>query len=511
MQRNPKRQAAACAAALGLALTWAAPANATTTLRIGLLADADNLDPTIPRGWSTSVVLNAVCDKLIDVTPDLRYVPQLATEWSFSDDGKALTLKLRQGVKFHDGEPLDAAAVKFSLDRHRLMRGSYFTAALASITSVDVVDGMTVRINMSEPTPGPLFSRFAFTAGMIMSPKAVQAAGDKFGLKPVCAGPYRFVERVANNHLTLERFPDYWDKSRVHVDRIVYRVIPDNSVRLANLRSGVLDLVEQMAPPDLAGLAGDARFKIAATKSLGYMRIFLNVGKSDRANTPLGRDRRIRQAFNLAIDRNVLSEVAFNGEYPPANSWISPASPFYLKNIPPTLRNLAKAKTLLAEAGEPRPNVEFTVSNTPVSNQIGQLIQAMAGEAGFQVKLMALESATALHAADKGNFEAIMFGYPGFVDPDANIYSMMACRAPLNYSGYCNAEVDRLLNAARASSDTQERITLYTRAREILAEDEDEPYLFLYHHNWIWVHSARLKGFVAHPDGITRVLDLRLD
>ena len=420
-----------------------------------------------------------------------------------------MTLKLREGVKFHDGEPLDAAAVKFSIDRHRLMRGSFYSAAFAPMMGVDVVDHMTVRVNLSQSISGPLLSRFVISAGMIMSPKAVQAAGDNFGARPVCAGPYRFVERVANNHITLERFPDYWDKSRVHIDRIVYRVIPDSTVRLANLRSGSLDLIEQMAPPDLSSIVGNPRFKVAQANSLGYMRIYINVGRSDRANTPLGRDARIRQAFNLAIDRNVLNEVAFNGEYLPANGWISSASPFYLRSIPHTTRDLAKAKALLAAAGERNPKVELTVLNTPVSLQIGQLIQAMAGEAGFEVKLLAFETATALFSAEKGNYEAFLVGWPGFVDPDMNIYSILACKAPLNYSGYCNPEVDRLLNAARAIADAEARVAVYTRVREILAEDE--PYLFLFHNKWIWVHSTKLNGFVAHPDGITRVLDLRLD
>src|SRR5207342_2657726 len=110
--------------------------------------------------------------------------------------------------------------------------------------------------------------------------------------------------------------------------RIIYRVIPDSSVRLANLRSGALDLVEAMTPPDLSSIAENPRFKVAAAKSLGYMRVYINIGRNDRANAPLGRDARVRQAFSLAIDRNVLNEVAFNGEFLPANGWISSASPF---------------------------------------------------------------------------------------------------------------------------------------------------------------------------------------
>ena len=509
MQRNRKRRNATCVALVLLALMCPGAGNATTILRIGLQSDPDHLDPTIPRGWATTQVLNAICDKLIDVTPDLRYVPQLATEWSWSDDNKTLTLKLRQGVKFHDGEPLDAASVKFSIDRHRVLRGSFYSAALAPITSVDVVDDSTVRINLSQPISGPLLSRFVISAGMIMSPKAVQAAGDNFGAKPICAGPYRFVERVANNHLTLERFPDYWDKSRVHFDRIVYRVIPDTTVRLANLRSGGLDLIEQMTPPDLSSIAGNPNFKVAPATSLGHTRIYINVGRGDRTIGPLGRDARVRQAFSLAIDRNALNEVAFNGEFTPANGWISSASPLYLKSIPHTTRDLAKAKALLAAAGDRNPKVELMLLNNPVQLQVAQLVQAMAREAGFDVKLLALETGTALSAAEKGNYDAFLVGWPGFVDPDHNIYSMIACRAPLNYSGYCNPEVDRLLNAARGSAVTDERVALYTGVRKILAEEK--PYIFLYHHKWIWVHSAKLKGFVAHPDGITRVLDLRLD
>jgi peptide/nickel transport system substrate-binding protein len=509
MPRNTAgRTATIRALAIAVGLTCTATGNAAT-LRIGLSADPDSLDPTTPRVWVTTVVLNAICDKLIDVTPDLRYVPQLATEWSWSQDGKALQLKLRPGVRFHDGEPLDAAAVKYSIDRHRTMRGSSYQAALSPIAGVDVVDDMTVRVNLSSPLSGPLLSRFVASAGMIVSPKAAEAAGDKFGARPVCAGPYRFVERVAQDHITLDRFTDYWDQSRVHIDRIVYRIMPDSTVRLANLRAGALDLIEQVPPSDLQTIAQDARVRAASATSLGHSRIYINVGRSDRAGAPLGRDARIRQAFNLTIDRDAINQVIFGGEYAPANSWIPPTSPLYLKQIPVARRDVARAKALLAAAGEPHPRIELMLLNVPVQLQVAEMIQAMAREAGFDLKLLALETATAVNAADKGNYEAALIGWPGFVDPDANIYSMLACGAPLNYGGYCNREVDRLLDAARSRADTEERVRLYTRVREILAQDE--PYIFLYHQKWIWAHSAKLRGFVAHPDGVMRPLGLKLD
>lgn len=501
--RNPSLRG--LGVALGLCVAFAAQAE---TLRVGLANDVDVLDPTLLRTFASIQVLNAMCDKLIDLTPDLRFVPQLATEWNWSEDGKTLTLKLRPGVKFHDGETLDAAAVKYTLDRHRTMPGTVFKASFAVITGVDIVDPLTVRVTLSSPTQGPLLARFVLSGGMIISPKAAEAAGDKFGAHPVCAGPYRFVERAAQDHITVEKFKDYWDKDRVHIDRIVYRFVPDSSVRLANLQAGDLDVIEQVAPVDLPAIRADARLNAASVVSLGYSRIYLNVGHGERANTPFGRDARLRQAFDFAIDREAITRVVFDGEYVPAASWIPPESPYRLPNVVPPQRDVAKAKALLAAAGELHPTVELKLINSPPLVQAAQMIQAMAKEVGFDVKLQALESVSAIQAGEKGDFEAFYIGWPGYADPDVNIYSVLSCKAPLNYGAYCNTEVDRLLNLARASSSIAERVKLYGSVYEILARDE--PYLFLWHHKWIWAHSARLKGFVASPDGFTRVMDLTL-
>jgi len=492
--------------ALGLGTVIAADAQ---TLRIGLANDVDVLDPTILRTFASIQVLNAMCDKLIDLTPDLRFVPQLATSWAWSEDGKTLTLKLRPGVRFHDGETLDAAAVKYSLDRHRSMPGTVFKASLAAIASVDVVDPLTVRVNLSSAIPGPLLARLVLSAGMIVSPKAAEAAGEKFGAHPVCAGPYRFVDRVAQDHVTIEKFPDYWDKDRVHVERIVYRFVPDSSVRVANLQAGDLDLIEQVAPADLPAIRDDKRLTGALVASLGYGRIYINVGHGDRANTPFGQDARLRLAFDLAIDREAITRVVFDGVYVPAASWIPPESPYRLPNVQPVQRDVAKAKALLAAAGQPHPVIELKLVNTPPAVQMAQMIQAMAKEVGFEVKLQAMESVSVIQDGEKGNFDALLLGWPGFADPDVNIYSLLSCKAPLNYEGYCNAEVDKLLDLARASSNLSERVGLYARVHEIVSRDE--PYLFLYHHKWIWAHSAKLKGFVASPDGFTRVMDLTLE
>src|SRR4051812_46889151 len=191
------------------------------TLRVGLAEDPDVLDPTLARSFVGRIVFAGLCDKLFDIDEKLQIVPQLATAYEWSADSKALTLKLRQGVTFHDGEKLDAAAVKFNLERHKNLPGSSRRAELAPVASVDVLDPQTVRLNLSAPA-APLLSVLADRAGMMVSPKAAQAAGDKFAARPVCSGPFRFVERVAQDRIVLERYPGYWNKGAIHFERVVY-------------------------------------------------------------------------------------------------------------------------------------------------------------------------------------------------------------------------------------------------------------------------------------------------
>src|SRR5215831_17878589 len=262
------------------ALVAMLPGAYAQVLRIGLAEDPDVLDPTLARTFVGRIVFAGLCDKLVDIDGNLKIVPQLATSWQWSADNKALTLKIRQGVTFHDGEKLDAEAVKFNIERHKNMAGSNRKGELAPVASVDVVDPSTVRLNLSAPF-SPLLAQLADRAGMMVSPKAAQAEGDKFGAKPVCSGPFRFVERVAQDRIVLERYPNYWNKGEIHLDKIVYVPIPDSTVRLANLKSGQLDFIERLAPSDVAAVKSDSRFKVAKITEIGYQGITINVGKSD--------------------------------------------------------------------------------------------------------------------------------------------------------------------------------------------------------------------------------------
>ena len=301
----------------------AGSAFAQTNLRIGLAEDPDVLDPTLARTYVGRIVFASICDKLFDIDEKLNIVPQLALSHETSADGKAVTIKLRPGVKFHDGEPFNAEAAKYSLDRHLTMKGSFRKPEIGSVDKVEIVDPMTIKLVLKEPF-SPLLAQLTDRAGMMVSPKAAEAAGDKFGLKPVCAGPYKFVERVQQDRIVVEKFADYWDKDHVFIDKITYLPIVDGTVRLANLRSGGLDLIERVLATDIKTVRDNPKLKLSKAVQLGYVGITMNLANGPKADNPLGKDARVRRAFELSLDRDAINQVVFNGEFVPGNQWISP-------------------------------------------------------------------------------------------------------------------------------------------------------------------------------------------
>src|SRR5205823_1460013 len=339
-------------------------------------------------------------------------------------------------------------------------------------------DAATVRLNLTAPF-SPLLAQLADRAGMMVSPKAAQAEGDKFGAKPVCSGPFRFVERVAQDRIALERYPNYWNKGEIHLEKIVYLPITDSTVRLANLKSGQLDFIERMAASDIPALKGDSRFKISRITEIGYQGITINVGKSDLAQkNPLGKDPRVREAFELALDRDGIVQVAMDGEADVGNQWVPPTNAFYAKNLPIPARNVERAKALLKEAGVPNPSFTLMTPTTADAQRIAQVVQAMVREAGFDVKIQSTEFATSLDMADKGQFEAYVLAWSGRADPDGNVFNFDGCKQPLNYAGYCKPEVDELLNKSRSAREPAERRKSYDQLAAIALKDRPIVYLF---------------------------------
>jgi peptide/nickel transport system substrate-binding protein len=507
MEISPMKILRLAAIAAALLLSFETGVQAETTLRIGLAEDPDVLDPSMARTYVGRIVFAAVCDKLFDIDEKLNIVPQLALSHETSADGKEMTIKLRPGVKFHDGEPFDAEAAKFSIDRHLTMQGSFRKPELATVDHVDVVDPLTIKLVLKMPF-SPLIAQLTDRAGMMVSPKAAKEAGDKFGLHPVCAGPYKFVERVQQDRMVFEKFADYWNKDNVHIDRIVYLPLVDATVRLANLKSGGLDLIERVLATDIKDVRADPRLKLSTALELGYLGLTINIA-NDKNKGPLSQSEKVRQALELTIDREAINQVVFNGEFTPGNQWVSPEHPYYQKAFPIPKRDIAKAKALLTEAGVTGPiSVDLMVPKGAENEAVAQVVQSMAAEAGFDLKIRVVEFATTFKQAQAGEFQAFLIGWSGRIDPDGNSYVFMHTKAPQNDGGYSNPEADKALEDARLISDAAQRKAIYEKLAKVALKEE--PFIYLYHRKLLIAHTTKLEGYKQMPDGLVRVIGLKL-
>ncbi|PYN03815.1 MAG: ABC transporter substrate-binding protein [Candidatus Rokuibacteriota bacterium] len=481
------------------------------TLVVALNQDPDILDPTLARTYVGRIVFAHFCEKLYEIDEGLRISPQLAAALpAITDGGRTVTIKLRAGVKFNDGTPMDADAVKFSLDRHRTLKGSNRASELAPVDTVEVVDPLTVRLRLKGPY-SPLLAQLTDRAGMPVSPTAVKKLGDNFGTAPVCVGPWQFAERVAQDRIVVEKSSHYFDPAQAKFDKVVFRIIPDDNVRLANLRSGDIDVLHMVRPSDATAIKREGRFELSNVTGLGYQGVTINLhNKTGKQNppgdlgTPLANDPRVREALELSIDREALNQVVWDGLYTPGCTPIPPISVFFDKTRKCPARDVARAKKLLAEAGLAGGYAfEMTIINNPAERRVGEVIQQMAREAGFNIALRPQEFASALKDDDDGKLQAFQVGWSGRVDPDGNIHMNQTCKGSLNTTLACDEKIDALLNRAREISDVDQRRALYREAIDMFSARRN--IIYLYHLNYIVAFPKNFKGYKAVPDGLIRV------
>jgi peptide/nickel transport system substrate-binding protein len=500
----------------GVVLLWAlavAPVAAQKkTLVIGLNQDPDILDPTLSQSYVGRIIFASICDKLYDIDENLRPFPQLAAEMpQFSDEGKTVTIKLRRGVKFNDGTPMDAKAVKYSLDRHRTMTGSNRRSEVALVSEVEVADPMAVRLRMSRPF-SPILGALLDRSGMLVSPAQAETLKDRFGTAPVCVGPYTVTERVAHDRIVLERSVHYFDPKAAVFDKLVFRIMPDDNVRLANLRSGDIDFMQMVRPWDAATLRREGRFELSSVTGFGYQSIDINLrNKAGKTNppgdlgTPLANDPRVREALELAIDRETLNQVAWDGGYTPGCTPLSPVHPYYDKSRKCPARDVNRAKQLLAQAGHPDGvNFELLITNDPPTRRVAEVLQGMVRDAKITLSIRSTEFASHLSQRDAGAYQVSLLGWSGRIDPDANIHQFQTCLGSLNVTRFCDDTVDALLNRAREVSEFKERFELYRQATEKMVSVH-RAMIYLYHLNFIVAYPKNLRGFKANPDGLIRL------
>ncbi|WP_199432922.1 ABC transporter substrate-binding protein [Qaidamihabitans albus] len=480
-------------------------------LVVALSEEPDRLDPSLARTFVGRIVFSSICEKLYDVDENLEVVPQLAADLpDVSDDGLTVRIPVREGITFNDGTNFDAEAVKRSLDRHREISGSARASEIAPIEEVRVVDDTTVEIGLSEPF-APLTAALADRAGMIMSPAQLDKLGENFADEPVCVGPFSFAERKAQDRIVVTKSEHYYDAGKVNLDRVVYRTIAEPNVRLSNLRSGDIHVAEDVAPTDVATIQNDANFQVVETTSIGYQGITVNIGNGDgvgppftKPGTPLASEEKLREAFELSLDRDALNKIVFDGRHTPGCTPLSPASPWAVEGFECTPHDVEAAKRLVRESGIPTPiPVELITANNAEEVRVGEVIQSMAKEAGFAVTVRPTEFAAALDEAEAGNFDTFRIGWSGRIDADQNVHQFQHSSGSLNWAGTNDADIDRLLDEARAAQSTEERKELYRQAVERASEVRG--IIYLYHENLFLGAAQEIVGLEYFGDGLIRV------
>ena len=482
-----------------LALAPGAALAQAPALRVAIQDDPDTLDPAVSGTYTGRFVFASMCDKLVDIGADLSIVPQLATAWQWDADNKGITFTLRPGVTFQDGTRFDAAAVKFNIERMLTMPDSRRKAELSAVSGAEAVAPDRVHLTLKGPF-APLLSVLSDRAGMMVSPDA--AAKPDFAAHPVCVGPYAFAERRARDSIRLVKSDGYWDAGSYAFSAVTFNYVPDSTVRLSRVRAGDMDIAERIAPTDLKTVREDHNVQLVTGPGLAVSHLMVSIG-GPKATGPLSKDVRLRHALELSLDRTVIDRVAFNGEYTADNQMIPPTDPFYPKDHPAPKRDVAAAKALIAQAGLTTVPVELTYENSLTDARVAQIVQSMAKEAGFDIKLLPLETTTAIERYLAGNFEMYIGNWSGRGDPDPTLYSFFACTGSQNVNKYCSKDMDALLDAARAETDTARRAALYDKATGLYLADL--PTIPLYHPNWFFAARANLKGLSVLPDGLLRL------
>ncbi|TME74760.1 MAG: hypothetical protein E6I48_08535 [Chloroflexi bacterium] len=478
------------------------------TVTFGLENDVSNLDPMLSGLFVDRNIHYAMYDSLVRVSPKGDIIPWLAESWKYSDDAKSVTFTLRKGVKFHDGSVFDADAVKWNIDRYIQTKGSSRTADLGSVDSVTVVDASTVRFNLKAAF-SPLLGALVDRAGMMVSRKVVEAMGADFTLKPFKAGtgPFILTEAVKNDHYTLEKNPDWWGTDKdgnklPYLDKIIVKPIIDADVRLTNLRTGDLQIINQLNGKDVPAVQTDPTLTYQQVGSFSWNSLVPNEAPGYIFN-----EKRYVKAVAMAIDRDeILAKGPAQGVGLVGYGPISPAHFAFDASFKPWPKaDPEGAKKLVASVGPNPLKFELLVqSGSPASLQEAQLIQAQLAKADIvaDIKTQLFNDIITLAQSHKHPGIAI-YGWSGRLDPDGNTYDFVVANSPNNDSSYSNDQVTTLMKQERAESDPAKRKALLTQAQQIYVVDDPARVWYGFGVSPI-VSIKKLIGMESYPDRIPR-------
>lgn len=473
-------------------------------LMVGMTGDGSTLDPADWTNINERHFIPAIFDNLVGVDEDLRLVPALATEWEQSEDGLEWIFHLRDGVLFHDGTQFDAEAVAFHvnwiLDEDNALR---HRADISMVSDVEVLDSLTVKFHLSYP-----FAPFAATlyesVGYISSPAALEEFGSDYGSNPVGTGPFRLVEWRRDNQLVLERFDDYWQEELPRASGVTFLPIPDTAVKLTNLRSGTIDIVDELAAADSDAVEADESLQLFTLVGSRWPMVRLNtiVAPFD--------DVLLRQAFTHAIPRDGIVQAIFFGR---AQSAYGPISPIYASVYDPTIEetglqyDLDQAREKLNEAGVPDGfSFALDVGSSPQMMRMAELIQASVASVGIQMEIQPQESAAFTERLRSREFQGALGSWTPRPDVDGTVYQHFHTEGLANWVSYSNPNVDELLDQTRITPLGEERDELFRQVERLIVHDA--PWAFIVFEELARAARAGVNGYEMTPDTLLHLANV---
>jgi peptide/nickel transport system substrate-binding protein len=472
--------------------------------------DAISFDPVRASDVYSSTVMATVLDCLYELDKDGRVVGRLV-EKTENPSPNVYVMTLHRGITFHDGTALDAEAVRFNLQRHLDTPSSPRRQDVRDITAMEVLDAATLRLTLRTAYV-PFLSKFVSGAGYMVSPAAVERLGEALqrDLTGAGSGPFKFARWQKDTQVVVERNPTYWKKDAAgealpYLDRIVFKPFPDENVRLTNLKTGDADALIGNPPyKDVPALKGDSTLNVREVPGLGFSLILLNTQSEPFDAAPL------RRAFSYAFDREQLLKTVFWGNGRAVDSAIPETIPWATERErrPYLKRDVARARSELQAAGRAggfRFALQVPNGQSEVL-QIAELIKDQVKEAGLELEIVPLDFGAVIANGGAGTFQALALGLSGDVDPDGILYGLATTGGGQNFPRYSNPEVDRLLDAARTTFETERRGDLYRQAQRILLEDH--PFLVYYNPPQISAARRAVQNYPQSYNGYWGARDL---
>ena len=494
-------------AALGL-VTSASAAPPKDAIVIGLVAEPVTMDPPQITDLNSARVTKRIFEGLVaQELGSYKLVPGLAQSWDISKDGLTYTFKLRPNVKFHDGTPFNAEAVKFVFERQLNDKGPYYATGtypyvkgfLGNVAGVEVLDAGTVQIKLKAPL-APFLQYLAHQSLFMFSPESLKKWGKDVVKHPVGTGPFKLDAWEPGVRVVLARNDEYWGGAP-KIRQAIYVPIVEAQARLVALKTGDIDLTMDVPPDSLDELRRDPNVVVAESNSSAVWYVMLNT------RHPILKDRRVRQALNHAVNKDAIIRDILRGTAIVSRGPISPVyGTFYEDNTARYPHDLDKARALLREAGHPNGfELTFLVPESGSGMQspveMATVIQANLAQIGVRAKIQTMEWGAYLRKYLEQPDMAEMSWNPSIGDPDHMMYMLLSSdRFPpaFNAGYYQNDRVDDLLRRARTTVDEKARVPLYREAQKLVVEDA--PWIFVDHGKQVIVHRKRVQGFKLHPN-----------